>query len=173
MRWAASDEQDEDPKAHSDQVLDSGSALELLVEGLIIVMDLDKFKEVTRERGFDPYKPNIITGTLTSLVTNFVSKWGGVVIYGLDFSRGTEEAVIEIPYGHEHLGEIARDLEEIKREMNELGASISIAVVRDYVYPELSGTRRVAYSGTAGRRRAWKVVRKVKKSGGNEIAIVE
>jgi len=144
----------------------------LYVEGLIVVLDLDRFEEYVEERGLDPYKPNIVTGTLTSLVERFVSKWRGVVIYGLDPERGTEEAVIEIPYGHEHLSEIVSDLEEIKREINKLGASISIVVIRDFVYPRRASSRREAYSGTPGRRRAWRILRRVKRAGGNKLLIL-
>ena len=144
----------------------------MYVEGLIIVMDLDRFEEYVEERGLDPYKPNLITGTLTELVERFASKWRGVVVYGLDRERGTEEAVIEIPYGHEYLDSIVRDLEEIKREINRLGASITIVVVKDYTYPQTASSRREAYYGTPGRRRAWREVRRLKRLGGNRILVL-
>ncbi len=143
----------------------------LFVEGLIIVLDLDRFEEFMKEKGWDPYKPNIVTGTLTGLVEDFARKWKGVVIYGLDRERGTEEAVIEIPYGHEYLEEIVSDLENIKREINRLGASISIVVVKDYVYPVPASSRREAYQGTPGRKRAWKLLRRVKRAGGNKLLV--
>lgn len=141
----------------------------MLVEGLIIVIDLDKFSEFIDKQGLDSYKPNTITGTLTELVSRFVYKWHGVVIYGLDSERGTEEAVIEIPYGYEYIDEIIKDLEEIRDEINKLGASVSIAIVIDIVCPELSGSRRLAYRGTIGRKRAWRLIRKIKKNGGNKV----
>ena len=144
----------------------------MFVEGLIIVLDLDKFEEFMEKRGWDPYKPNIVTGTLTNLVENFARKWNGVVIYGLDPIRGTEEAVIEIPYGHDHLDGIIDDLEKIKKEINRLGASISIVVLKDFVYPKPASNRREAYQGTPGRKRAWKMLRKIKRSGGNKILVV-
>ncbi|MET1159454.1 MAG: hypothetical protein ABWW65_00700 [Thermoprotei archaeon] len=144
----------------------------MFLEGLIIVLDLDKFEEYVTEHGLDPYKPNIVTGTLTRLVEDFAIKWRGIIIYGLDYERGTEEAVIEIPYGHEHLDDIMRDLEKIKEEINKLGVSISIAVVKDYVYPVPARDRREAYYGTPGRRRAVKLLRSIKRSGGNKIAVL-
>lgn len=144
----------------------------LFVRGLIIVLDLDKFEEFIREKGWDPYKPNIITGTLTSLVEDFARKWNGVIIYGLDRKRGTEEVVIEIPYGYEYLDEIVKDLYKIKEEINKLGASISIVVVKDFVYPKPVNNQREAYQGTPGRRRAWRIIRRIKRSGGNKILVI-
>ncbi|MEM4815957.1 MAG: hypothetical protein QXU77_00185, partial [Desulfurococcaceae archaeon] len=77
-----------------------------------------------------------------------------------------------LPYGHENIDDILKDLLEIKEEINKLGVSISIVVVQDYVYPELAGDRRIAYKGTVGRIRAWKILRKIKKTGGNKIVFV-
>jgi hypothetical protein len=54
------------------------------VEELIIFIDLDNFGEISDKQGWVSYKPNEITGTLTHLVTNFVRKHLGEVIYGLD-----------------------------------------------------------------------------------------
>jgi len=135
-------------------------------------MDLDKFEEFMNTHGLNPYKPNIITGTLTNLVEDFVRKWNGVVIHGLDPVRGTEEAVIEIPYGYEYLDDVVRDLEYIKSVINSLGASISIVVLKDLVYPKPASDRREAYHGTPGRRRAWKLLRRIKRSGGNQILVL-
>ncbi len=167
------------PHAHSDflnniqlSISTILPVIKLFVEGLIIILDLDMFEEYMVERGWDPYKPNIVTGTLTNLVEDFTRKWQGVVIYGLDRERGTEEAIIEIPFGYEHLEEIVEDLNRIKKEINRLGASISIVVVNDFVNPRPARDRREAYYGTPGRRRAVKFLRKVKRMGGNRILVV-
>jgi len=144
----------------------------LLIDGLIIVLDLDKFEEFMESRGWDPYKPNIITGSLTRLVEDFVKKWSGVIIYGLDEARGTEEAVIEIPYGHERIEDIRRDLKRIKDEINRLGASISIVVVKDYVTGKPASSRREAYYGTPGRKRAVRLLKMIKRRGGNRILVL-
>jgi hypothetical protein len=144
----------------------------MLVEGLIIILDLDRFEEYTIKHGFDQYKPNIITGTLTKLVEEFVKKWQASLIYGLDYERGTEEAIIEIPFGHERIERIVEDLRNIKNEINKLDASISIVVVKDYVIGKPARSRREAYYGTPGRRRALRLLRKIKKKGGNEIVVM-
>ncbi len=140
--------------------------------GIIIVLDLDRFEEYTVEHGYDQYKPNIVTGTLTNLVKNLVYKYNGSVIYGLDEERGTEEAIIEIPYfPDEKIDELKKDLEKIKDEINKLGASISIVVVKDYVTGKPARSRREAYRGTPGRRKALRILRKVKRRGGNRIYV--
>ncbi|RLG80168.1 MAG: hypothetical protein DRO13_04380 [Thermoprotei archaeon] len=144
----------------------------MFIEGLLVVLDLDEFGDFMKERGWDPYRPNIVTGTLTSLVEAFARKWRGVVVYGLDHERGTEEAVIEIPYGYERLEAIVKDLEEIKREVNKYGASISIVALRELVYPVPARNRREAYYGTPGRRRALKILRSIKRAGGNKIVVI-
>lgn len=144
----------------------------LFAYGIIIVLDLDRFEEYTVEHGYDQYKPNIVTGTLTNLVKNLVYKYNGSVIYGLDEERGTEEAIIEIPYfPDEKIDELKKDLEKIKDEINKLGASISIVVVKDYVTGKPARSRREAYRGTPGRRKALRILRKVKRRGGNRIYV--
>ncbi len=144
----------------------------MFAEGLIIFMDLDKFEKYTKEHGFNEYKPNIITGTLTSLVEEFSRKWRACIIYGLDYERGTEEAIIEIPYGYENVEEIISDLSKIKETINRLGAKITIVVIKDYVLCKPARNRREAYHGTPGRRRATQLLRKYKRKGGNILVSI-
>ena len=139
-----------------------------LVEGTVIVLDLDKFKEVTKEKGFNEYKPNIITGTLTHLVENFVRKWNAYVLYGLDYSRGTEEAVIIIPMTKPE--EVLSDLEKIRREIEKLGASLSIGVSYGVIVNIKARNRREAYENITVKN-ALKALREAKRKGGNRIVI--
>ncbi len=142
----------------------------MFVEGIIIVADLDRFDEFVEEHGLSRYRPNDITGTLTHLFYNFTTRWQGVVIYGLDFGRGTEEIIIEIPVPDE-LDNIVNELKQIKKTINGLGASITIVVVKDYVSCRPARNRREAYYGTPGRRRAIRLLKSVKRKGGNTIYI--
>lgn len=139
-----------------------------LVEGTVIILDLDKFKKVTKERGFNEYKPNIITGTLTHLVENFVRKWNAYVLYGLDYSRGTEEAVIIIPMIKPE--EVLGDLEKIRREIEKLGASLSIGVSYGVIVNIKARNRREAYENITVKN-ALKALREAKRKGGNRIVI--
>ncbi len=140
-----------------------------LVEGVVVVIDLDRFGEVVRERGWSEYKPNPVTGLLTQLVERLVSKWRAVVVYGLDPERGTEEVVLEIPLVEPE--EILPDLEEVKREVNQYGVGVTIAVVKGYVGLKPARSRREAYYGTPTRKLAWSLLREAKRRGGNRIVL--
>ncbi|MEM1803559.1 MAG: hypothetical protein QXJ18_01690 [Desulfurococcaceae archaeon] len=143
-----------------------------MVPGLIVVLDLDKFEEYVKHRGLDPYKPNIVSGELTRLIEEFAWKYRGVVVYGLDPMRGTEEALIEIPYSSEMLESVVKDLEYIKARVEEHGVSLSAVVIMDYVPAKPARSRREAYHGTPGRRRAWKELRRLKRKGGGKIVVL-
>ncbi len=140
-----------------------------LVEGTIVVMDLDRFSELVEKKSWSEYKPNIITGTLTSLIEWFVSKWRAVVVFGLDEERGTEEVVLEIPGVEPE--ELREDLEHIRRRIEELGASITIVAVKGYVGLKPAKNRRNAYYGTPSRALAHKLLKKAKRRGGNIVVI--
>lgn len=162
MRWAA-----RDPVWGGDDR--PSLTLNRLVEGSVIILDLDRFGELVEERGLSEYRPNVVTGTLTELVERFVRRHGGVVVYGLDYERGTEEAVIEVPFAEPE--ELVGELEEIRRRIRELGASITIVVVKDYVVARPARTRREAYTATPGRRRAARLLRAAKRRGGDVVVV--
>lgn len=141
-----------------------------LVEGTVVIIDLDRFGEVVEERGWSEYKPNPATGILTLLVEQFVRKWHGYVVYGLDYERGTEEAVVEIPSTKPE--ELVEDLEMIKEEVNRLGVGVTIVAVYGYVgLVHRSTDRRAAYTATPTRRLAFKLLQKAKRRGGNTIIL--
>ncbi len=159
MTWAA-----------LDSTRDEDSQLTLkIVEGTIVAIDLDSFSEVVRSRGWSSYKPNPATGLLTSLVSELVEKYMGFVVYGLDWDRGTEEALIEVPYVEPR--EIAGDLRKIALELKNLGVSASIVAIKDYVVCRRANSRREAYSSTPGRRRAARILKYLKRRGGEAIYI--
>jgi len=140
-----------------------------MTEGAIVIIDLDRFGEVVEERGWSEYSPNPATGLLTSLVEMFVRKWQGVVIYGLDEARGTEEVVIEIPLVEPE--ELIQDLEYIKQELNRLGVGVTIVAVKGYVLGRPANDRREAYTATPFRRYALSILRRAKRRGGNQVVI--
>lgn len=143
--------------------------LDKVCSGTVVIVDLDKFKEITREKGFNKYKPNIITGTLTQLVEDFAKKWQATILYGLDYKRGTEEAVILIPLVKPE--EIIGDLKNIKRAMEKLGVTLSIGVSYGPLDIIKARSRREAYSGFTVKK-ALKALREAKRKGGNRIVIV-
>ncbi|KSW12700.1 hypothetical protein CF15_04080 [Pyrodictium occultum] len=141
----------------------------IAVEGSIVMIDLDRFGEVVEERGWSEYQPNPATGLLTSLVESFLRKWHGVIVYGLDETRGTEEAVIEIPLVEPV--ELRRDLERIQRELNSIGVGVTIVAVKGYVLGKPARSRREAYTATPFRRYAASLLREAKRRGGNRLII--
>ena len=157
MKW------NEELNAHSDRPL---------VPGVIVVIDLDRFGEYVEKRGLDSYKPNLVTGELTNLVEQFARKFQGVVVYGLDYERGTEETVIEIPYGVDYVDQIVLELKQIARRIRELGVTLTAIVVVDYVTGRPARNRRDAYRGTPGRRRALKALKEAKRRGGDKIVVL-
>ncbi len=140
-----------------------------LTPGTIIIIDLDRFGEIVEERGWSEYKPNPATGLLTLLVQRLVSKWQGVVVYGLDEERGTEEVVIEIPMVEPE--ELRRDLEEILEELRRVGVTATIVAVYGYVGLKPARNRREAYTATPYRRLAARLLREAKRRGGNRLVI--
>ncbi len=136
-------------------------------EGTIVVIDLDRFGELVEEKGWSEYSPNPITGLLSNLVYDFVRKWNAVIVYGLDWERGTEEAVIEIPLVDPQ--EVEEDLRHILEEVRREGGSVTIVAIRDIVVGRKAHSRREAYYGTLGRRRAIKMLGKLKRKGGGII----
>ena len=142
---------------------------EKLVRGTVLVLDLDKFEETIEERGWSQYTPNPATGLLSHLIEQLARKWSAVIVYGLDWERGTEEAVLEIPLVEPE--ELRGDLERVKEEINRLGVGITIVAVRGHVGLKPAKSRREAYTATPARRLATKLLRKAKRRGGNTIMI--
>lgn len=144
----------------------------VLVPGIIVVLDLDKFEEYVKSRGLDPYKSNIVSGELTRLIEEFAWRHRGVVVYGLDYGRGTEEAIIEIPYGVDDLNNVVRDLEEIKAKIESYGVTLSAVVLYDLVTGKPASNRREAYHGTPGRTRAIRALHAIKRRGGGKVLVL-
>ncbi|MCS7139175.1 MAG: hypothetical protein N3F04_01920 [Candidatus Nezhaarchaeota archaeon] len=145
------------------------------VKGVTVVLDLDRFKEITRNMGWTEYKPNVITGNLTRLVEQLASKFRGAIIGGLDEERGTEEAIIK--FVEVDLNELLQSLEELRREIEDVGresgsnATISIGV---YVGPITSLKPQSLNKAKRSPEvvMALRALKKAKRMGGNRIVII-
>lgn len=138
-----------------------------ILYGTIVILDLDRMSETVRERGWSEYRPNPSTGILSGLVESFARKWNAVVVYGLDWERGTEEAVIEIP--EVEPAEVREDLEHIACEVAKTGVTITIVAITGPVIGKRAWDRRSAYEGP--RRRAKRILEALKRKGGGFIYI--
>jgi hypothetical protein len=140
------------------------------VEGTIVLIDLDNFSSTIKEKGWSEWKPNDATALLTSWVYDFISRHQGVVVWGLDDERGTEEVVIEIPFKDPN--DVKDELQKLKMELNSLGVNVSIVALKDVVTLHKARRRREAFHNTPGRRRAHKLLNKLKRRGGNFILVI-
>ncbi len=141
-----------------------------LVPGTIVMIDLDDFEQVTQTLGLDEYKPNFATGELTNLIESFANKKRGVIIHGLDRERGTEEAVIEIPYTSPE--EVIKDLEEIMEKLSSIGVKATIAVAEGMVSARPALNPKEAFKGTPWRHAVYKMLRKIKRRGGGRLIVL-
>lgn len=133
----------------------------MFVEGCIVVMDVDFLGELVEERGLSDYEPNAVTGYLTVAVESLAREHGGVVVYGLDYERGTEEAVIEFPL--KTCSELEDALERIELGVKEAGASISTVCMEGLVLGRRAKSRREAFRGTPWREATYKRLLELKR----------
>lgn len=144
------------------------------MQSALVMLDLDRFGKIIKEVGWSEYKPNRITGCLSNLVTNLLSKHHGTHIQGLDNQRGTEEAILF--FSAPDLEELLDDLEELKENIYRLGKelvlpitiSIGMSVGRPPVI-RLRDSRDL--TRTLLFKSAKKALKTAKKSGGNQIII--
>ncbi len=138
-----------------------------LVNGVVVVLDLDNFGEEIKKRGWSPWKPNEATGLLTQLALDFASRHRAVIIFGVDSKRGTEEFVMEIPFTT--IDNVLDDVKNIVKELNKFSVKASAAVVEGLVGLKPAKNRREGYYGTPARKKATRLLRKAKNLGGNKV----
>ena len=146
------------------------------VRGAVVIIDLDRFKEIARETGWSEYTPNPVTSELTMLVKELISKHFGAVIHGLDEERCTEEAVVEFPSVDEEalledLGKIRKRIEEIGLQTGS-GATVSIGVAFGAIGTSKPAKRRDAYRATPLRLLAFRALQRAKRMGGNKVVVL-
>lgn len=100
---------------------------------VVIALDLDKFSDVIKEKGWTAYSPNRVTRYLSHAVSAFAEKHHATVLYGLNFERGTEEA--QLYCSDPDMQQVIADLECMREDIHTMGEttlSVGIAsVARD------------------------------------------
>jgi len=146
------------------------------MHGVISVLDLDRFKKIVKEMGWSEYSPNPITGLLSSLVDELVRKHHAMVVYGLDWKRGTEETILACP--SPDMDSLLKDLEAIRGKIEEAGketgsnATISIGVAQGPLLREKPTRSRRELFKTPTQRLAKRALQKAKQRGGNRMVIL-
>ena len=149
----------------------------MMNESVVVFIDLDNFKEISKSQGWNEFSPNIITGTLTALIENLVRKHFGSIIFGLDAARGTEECLMMFSAPDFDL--LFDDLEKLRLEVKNLSEkikstiSVSIGIARGKVLdvkPSTSRKSKHLYTDPI-RNLAKKALNEAKKMGGDRIII--
>ena len=137
------------------------------ISGTIIIIDIDRMGEIIEEKGWSEWRPNPATGTLSHLVEQLARKWNAVIVYGLDWERGTEEAVLEVPLVEPD--ELINDLVMLAQEVCRQGATVTIVAITAPVLGVPARNRREAYQGH--RRRAKRLLESFKRKGGGYVVV--
>lgn len=144
------------------------------MQSAFVVLDLDHFGEITKKVGWLEYKPNIVSGLLTELVTELLSKHHGSHLRGINYQRGTEEAVLffSAPDPQVLLDDLETLRKRIKLLQEELGFPVTISIGIAYgpsLHMRISETSDLTQISLF--KSANKALRKAKKQGGNRIIV--
>lgn len=150
-----------------------------MIRVVTIYIDLDNFGEIVKGKGLSEYKPNIVTGEITNLILKFAHEHNATILFGLDESRGTEEAVLEI-IEEENIDKIIRDLHKLKRTIEKIGINtrtyvtasigVGIGVIPSKLTAKIRSRKDIA--NTLTRYLAKKALEKAKKEGKNRIVVL-
>ena len=144
------------------------------MESAIVILDLDQFGSKMKALGWSEYKPNVITGSLTELVTSLLTRHHGTHIRGLDYQRGTEEAVLFFSDPNSEqllkaLKHIIVEIEKLGRDLSQsttLSIGISFGPVPPIRLHQNSDLKQVFLYKSAK-----KALRTAKKQGGNRMIV--
>ena len=144
------------------------------MQSALVLLDLDHFGEITKKAGWPEYKPNVVSGLVTELVTDLLTKHHGTHLRGINYKRGTEEAVLF--FSAPDIQALLEDLETLRKKVHllggELGLPITISIGLAFGIPP-----RMRISETSDLTRiplfkpAKKALRKAKKQGGNRVIV--
>ena len=94
---------------------------------VVIMLDLDKFSEVTRRKGWSEYSPNPVTRYLSHAVAALAEEHNATILHGLDFERGTEEA--QIYCSDPDMDALINDLECMRKDISDMGeTTLSVGI---------------------------------------------
>jgi len=135
----------------------------------LVYLDLDDFKHAVKAKGWATYTPNPITAELSEMVAEISETHSAAILFGLDFARGTEEALIffsDIPEEvlEERLEDMRKRIENLGREFG-TGTTISIGVATNIPEINLKAVKRQDIKRHPILKLAYDALRKAKKRG--------
>ena len=145
-----------------------------LVQSSLVILDLDQFGSITKQIGWPEYAPNQVTGLLTELIQELLSKNHGTHIRGLDYQRGTEEAILF--FSAPDLQQLITDLKSLKTKIYLLGKQLELPVtisigVSFGKLPPIRLRDDSKLMKTLLFKMAQKALRMAKKQGGNHLVV--
>jgi GGDEF domain-containing protein len=143
-------------------------------KGTIIFLDLDRFGESIKEKTWDEYRPNPISGFLTNKLLEYITKFQAIHLYGINKKRGTEEAILLFLQDRDWVHSLFEDLrrEVLKKARKfDVNTSLSIGIahgpIRNLKVVKEHSRKEFIKHPTV--YLAYKALKKAKKRGGNQI----
>jgi len=150
--------------------------MERNMHNFVVILDLDRFKKIVKEMGWPEYSPNPLTGLLSELVDDLACKHHATIIYGLDWKRGTEEAILAC--SSPNVNSLLNDLEAIRKKVEDEGretgsnTTISIGAAQGPLLRFKPAASRKELFKTPNERLAKRALQKAKRLGGNRIVVL-
>jgi GGDEF domain-containing protein len=135
----------------------------------LVYLDLDDFRRAVKAKGWTHYAPNPITAELSEMVVEISETHAAAILSGLDFKRGTEEALLFFSDIPEHV--LEEELEDMRKRIESLGkefstgTTISIGVAANIPGMNLGTIKRQDIKRHPILKLAYDALRKAKKRG--------
>jgi len=135
----------------------------------LVYLDLDDFGQAVKTKGWGTYTPNPVTAGLSEIVVGISETHSAAILFGLDFARGTEEALLffsDVPEEvlEERLEDTRKRIESLGKEFG-TGTTISIGVAANIPEMNLKAVKRQDIKRHPILRLAYDALRKAKKKG--------
>jgi len=146
-------------------------------KAVVVFVDLDNFEYCTKLKNWDPYQPNPITSFLTKSLEKLISKYHAVNLWGINKSRGTEEAILIF---YKNINNIVDIIENLKKQIKELAkfhevpTSLSVGIAQGFIsnIKKINSHSRKEFKKDPTIFLAYKALKKAKSAGGNTIVIL-
>ena len=145
-----------------------------LENGTIVFLDLDNFKGAMNAMEWTRYRPNPITGYLTTKILEYIRKYQVIVYWGLNRKEGTEETILffyqEVNFIYDLMDRLRKEIQKIARELDApTSLSIGMCRARAPQIKSISAHSTEEFKKDPAIYLAYKALKKAKRKGGNCI----